>query len=67
MRMVGFGDNAGSGFSTFLDTWKKEGETWACLASVKNLMANLNLTLEQTMEMLGMEPEMKTACRNRLR
>lgn len=45
----------------------KEGETRACLASVKNLMANLNLTLEQTMEMLGMEPEMKTACRNRLR
>ena len=45
----------------------KEGETRACLASVKNLMANLNLTLEQTMEMLGVEPEMRKVCRNRLR
>lgn len=45
----------------------KEGETRACLVSVKNLMANLNLTLEQTMEMLGMEPEMRMVCRNRLR
>ena len=45
----------------------KEGETRACLASVKNLMANLNLTLEQTMEMLGVEPEMRTVCRNLLR
>lgn len=25
LRMVGFGDNAGSGFPTILDTWKKEG------------------------------------------
>lgn len=25
LRLVGFGDNAGSGFPTILDTWKKEG------------------------------------------
>ena len=25
LRMVGFGDNAGSGFSTFLDAWEKAG------------------------------------------
>lgn len=25
LRMVGFGDNAGSGFPTILDTWKMEG------------------------------------------
>lgn len=25
LRMVGFGDNAGSGFPTILATWKKEG------------------------------------------
>ena len=25
LRLVGFGDNAGSGFPTILDTWEKEG------------------------------------------
>ena len=25
LRMVGFGDNAGSGFPTILNTWKEEG------------------------------------------
>ena len=25
LRMVGFGDNAGSGFSSILATWKEEG------------------------------------------
>ena len=25
LRLVGFGDNAGSGFPTILDVWKSEG------------------------------------------
>ncbi len=41
----------------------KEGKTLACLTSVRNLMANLNLPLEQAMEMLGMEPELRAVCR----
>lgn len=41
----------------------KEGKVLAGLSAVRNLMSNLNLPLEQTMEMLGMEAELREACR----
>lgn len=38
LRMVGFGDNAGSGFPTILATWKKEG--WVEPELVENTVLN---------------------------
>lgn len=43
LRMVGFGDNAGSGFPTILATWKKEG--WMEPKLVENTVLN-QVTLE---------------------
>lgn len=46
LRMVGFGDNAGSGFPTILATWKKEG--WIEPKLVENTSLN-QVTLELCM------------------
>ena len=47
LRMVGFGDNAGSGFPTILATWKKEG--WIEPKLVENTSLN-QVTLELQMK-----------------
>ena len=41
----------------------KEGKLLAGLSAVRNLMSKLDIPLEQTMEMLGMEAELRAACR----
>lgn len=47
LRMVGFGDNAGSGFPTILNTWKNEG--WVKPELIED--TNLNqVTLVMKME-----------------
>lgn len=47
LRLVGFGDNAGSGFPTILDVWKSEG--WVEPQLIED--ANLNqVTLVMKME-----------------
>lgn len=47
LRMVGFGDNAGSGFPTILNTWKNEG--WVKPELIED--SNLNrVTLVMKME-----------------
>ena len=48
LRMVGFGDNAGSGFPAILETWKNNG--WAMPELVENTVLNqvtLSLTFEK--------------------
>ena len=37
LRLVGFGDNAGSGFPTILEVWKSEGWVEPQLIEVTNL------------------------------
>lgn len=37
LRLVGFGDNAGSGFPTILEVWKSEGWIEPLLIEVTNL------------------------------
>lgn len=49
LRMIGFGDNAGSGFPTILDTWEKEG--WMNPELIENTVLN------QVTLVLGMEKE----------
>lgn len=46
LRMVGFGDNAGSGFPTILDTWKKEG--WVKPQLIEDTALN-QVTLKMSM------------------
>lgn len=50
LRLVGFGDNAGSGFPTILDVWKSEG--WI----KPELIEDTNL--DQVTLMMKMEKEL---------
>lgn len=54
LRMVGFGDNAGSGFPTILATWEKEG--WVEPELVENTVLNqVTLVLQMKKEAVAEE------------
>lgn len=56
LRMVGFGDNAGSGFPTILDTWKKEGWSEPKLMEDTNLN-QVTLVLKMDKENISQESD----------
>lgn len=53
LRLVGFGDNAGSGFPTILDTWEKEGWVKPELMEDTNL-DQVTLVLKMVRRYLGL-------------
>lgn len=62
LRMVGFGDNAGSGFPAILETWKSNG--WVTPELIENTVLNqvtLSLSFEKTAIKNG---DKKTAIKN---
>jgi predicted HTH transcriptional regulator len=53
LRMVGFGDNAGSGFPAILETWKNNG--WVTPELVENTVLN-----QVTLSLIFLKPAIKT-------
>lgn len=64
LRMVGFGDNAGSGFPTILATWQKEGWDMPKLVEEVNLN-QVTLVLCMTSPVLADDKVMKESAENR--